>query len=151
MRAFLALPRQKGGLHGRAAPGAPGADKLCRSNGVGMERSGMTYANRSPSRLLAAKRKQACYAKWGGVLHYSKYFILTIFLQIFLHFLYLHHLICFYSYRQNILKNYLYISFTRKFIKTAPHGKHGLLDRNFLSFVRDVVLCPSSTPSPFSP
>jgi hypothetical protein len=34
-------------------------DKLWAECGVGMERSGMTWANRSPSRLLVAKRKQA--------------------------------------------------------------------------------------------
>jgi hypothetical protein len=34
---------------------------MWRSFGVGMERGEMTYPKRSPSRLLAAKRKQSCY------------------------------------------------------------------------------------------
>jgi hypothetical protein len=39
------------------------AGKMRRRFAAGMERSGMTQANRSPSRLLAAKRKQSCDAK----------------------------------------------------------------------------------------
>jgi hypothetical protein len=39
--------------------------KMWRSFGVGMERSGMTYPLWRPSRLLAAKRNQTCYAQWG--------------------------------------------------------------------------------------
>jgi hypothetical protein len=57
---------------------------MWRSFGVGMERSGMTYPHiarkqvRSelPNRLLAAKRKQTCYATLGLLNYFS--FLLNI-------------------------------------------------------------------------